>query len=79
MSAAMAFDPHKTMFQTTTGEVVVELLDDESRQLGAVFGYVAQEHRQVPLYDRIERRLLRLVAPVSNQVGGCIQTGLGID
>ncbi len=50
------------MFQPTTGEVVVELLGDESRQLGAVFGYVFQELGQVLLYDRVERRFLRLVA-----------------
>ena len=42
------------MFQPTIGEVVAELLGDESRQLGAVFGYVFQELGQVLLYDRVE-------------------------
>ncbi len=43
------------MFQSATGDVVVELPGDESRQLGAVFGYVVQELGQVLLYDRVRR------------------------
>ncbi len=38
------------MFQPTTGEVVVELLGDEARQMGAVLGDLTQELRQV-LFD----------------------------
>jgi hypothetical protein len=45
VSAAVAFDPQKTVFQTTTGKVVIELLSDESRQLRTLFRYVAQESR----------------------------------
>ncbi len=67
------------MFQPTTGEVVVELLGDESRQLGAVFGYVFQELGQVLLYDRVERRFLRLVSPVADQIGCAIQPGLRVE
>ena len=48
------------------------------RQLG-VFGNKVQELRQVPLDDRIQRCFLGLVAPVANKVGGCIQTGPGVD
>ena len=33
MSAAIAFDPQKTVFQPTAGEVIDKLLGDESRQL----------------------------------------------
>ena len=50
------------MLQPTTGEVVVELLGDEARQMGAVFGDLTQELTQELLYDRVERRFLRLFA-----------------
>ena len=43
VSAAVAFDPQKTMRQPTTGEVFVELPGDEARQLGTVSGDMAQE------------------------------------
>ncbi len=79
VSAAVAFDPQKTMFQSATGEIVVERLCDESRNPGAVFGYMAQELRQVLLYDGIERRFLRLVSAVSDEEGSLIQLGLSID
>ncbi len=79
VSAAVALHPQEPMFQSAAGEVVVELLGDESRQLGTVFGNMVQELRQVPLDDRIQRCFLGLVAPVANQVGGCIQTGPGVD
>ena len=59
MEAPIALDPQKAVFQPTTVEVVVELPGDESRQLGAVFGYVVQELRQVLLYDRVETTLRR--------------------
>jgi len=67
VSAAVAFDPQKTVFQTATGKVVVEFLSDESRQLGALFRYLAQELGQVVLNDRIERRFLWFVAPVADE------------
>ena len=54
------------MFQPTTGEVVVELLGDEARQMRAVLGDLIQELRQVLFYDGIERRFLRLVSPVAD-------------
>ena len=76
--AAVAFDPQKAMFQPTTGEVVVELLGDEARQMGAVFGDLTQELRQVCLYDRVERRFLRLVSPVADQIG-CAPARLRVD
>ncbi len=66
------------MLQPTTGEVVVELLGDEARQMGAVFGDLTQELRQVLLYDRVERRFLRLVSPVADQIGCAIQRGLDV-
>jgi len=53
VSAAVAFDPQKAMFQPTTGEVVGELLGDEARQMGAVFGDLTQELRQVLFDDGI--------------------------
>ena len=40
------------MFQPTTGEVVIELLGDEAREMGAVFGDLTQELRQV-LFDDV--------------------------
>ena len=43
VSAAVAFDPLKTVFQTPAGKVVVELLSDELRQPGTLFRYMAQE------------------------------------
>ena len=55
--------------------VVVELPGDESRQLGAMVGYVVQ----VLLYDRVERRFLRLVSAVADQIGRVIQPGLRVD
>ncbi len=67
------------MLQLTTGEVVVELLGDEASQMGAVFGDLTQELRQVLLYDRVERRFLRLVSPVAAQIGCAIQPGLRVD
>ncbi len=67
------------MFQPTTGEVVIELLGDESRQMGAVFGDLAQELRQVLFEDGIERRFLRLVSAVADQIGRVIQPGLRVD
>ena len=36
VSTAVAFDPQKAMFQTTTGKVIVKLLSNESRQLSAL-------------------------------------------
>ena len=79
VSAAVAFNPLKAMFQPTTGEVVVELLDDEARQMGAVFGDLTQELRQVLFDDGIERRFLRLVSAVVDQIGCVIQPGLRVD
>ena len=38
-------------------------------------GYVVQ----VLLYDRIERRFLRLVSAVADQIGRAIQPGLRVD
>ena len=61
------------------GEVVVELLGDEARQMGAVFGDLTQELRQVLFDDGIERRFLRLVSPVADQIGCAIQPGLRVD
>ena len=79
VATAVAFDPQKTMFQPATGEIVVELLSDETRKPGALFSYMVQELRQVLFDDGKERRLLGFVAPVANQVGSSIQTGLSID
>jgi len=77
VSAAIAFDPQKAMFERTTSKVVVELLSDESRQ--PMFRYMAQELGQVVLCNRIERSLLRFVAVVADEAGRLIQFGLGID
>ena len=44
-----------------------------------MFGYVFQELGQVLLYDRVERRFLRLVSPVADQIGCAIQPGLRVD
>ena len=79
VTAPVALDPQKAMFQPTTGEVVVELMGDEARQMGAVLGDLTQELRQVLFDDEIERRFLRLVSPVADQIGCAIQPGLRVD
>ncbi len=68
------------MFQPTTDEVVVELLGDEARQMGAMFGDLTQKlSRQVLFDDGIEGCFLWLVSPVANQTGHAIQPGLRVD
>jgi len=67
------------MSQASTSEVVVELFSDESRQPGAVFGYVVQESRQVRFDDRIERSFFGLVSTVADEAGRLIQLGWRID
>jgi len=41
VTATIAFNPQKSVFQATTSEVVIELLGNESSQLDALFGNIA--------------------------------------
>ncbi len=69
MTAGVALDPHKPVFEQAALQVVVELLLDEMRR-GCAFGLQpGKKLRVAGLDDAIERRLFRSVAFVDVAVG----------
>ena len=58
MAAAVAFYPDKAMLQATATQVVLELVDDEARQIRIALTQVLKECAEVCLNEWIQRRLL---------------------
>ena len=79
VSATVALDPQKPIFQAATSEVIVEPMGDESMQLGTLFRYMAQESGQMVLNNRVERCFFWLVSAVADETSRLNEFGLGID
>ena len=64
MAAASAFNAYEAMLETTTTQVVLELVHNKGWQRRIVVRKLVPQGRQVLFDDRVEHGLFRLMTPV---------------